>query len=157
MTKTQHKRTAVASMFQNGISRNTKCAERDGFCREGHILSFCWHFVSKNNKNLVAFKGITENWLIYSNRTHSCSTKGIWFWQIFWHVWFRQITRILKRIMKNNFELAFLISVPDMWSLLMCNRKLVWQNTLFYEFHVLLTTCEFFLAQVFRSSLHSLW
>ena len=31
MTKTQHKRTAVASMFQNGISRNTKCAERVGF------------------------------------------------------------------------------------------------------------------------------
>ena len=38
MTKTRHKRTAVASMFQNGISRNTKCAERDGFCRVDHIL-----------------------------------------------------------------------------------------------------------------------
>ena len=38
MTKTQHKKTAVASMFQNGISVNTKCAERDGFCRVGHIL-----------------------------------------------------------------------------------------------------------------------
>ena len=38
MTKTRHKRTAVASMFQNGISRNTKCAKRDGFHREGHIL-----------------------------------------------------------------------------------------------------------------------
>ena len=37
MTKTRHKRTAVASMFQSGISRNTKCAERDGFRREGHI------------------------------------------------------------------------------------------------------------------------
>ena len=24
-------------MFQNGISRNTKCAERDGFRRAGHI------------------------------------------------------------------------------------------------------------------------
>ena len=36
MTKTWHKRTAVASMFQNGISRNTKCAERDSFYREGH-------------------------------------------------------------------------------------------------------------------------
>ena len=31
-------RTAVASVFQNGISRNTKCAERDGYCRAGHIL-----------------------------------------------------------------------------------------------------------------------
>ena len=39
MTKTRHKRTAVASMFQNGISQNTKCAERDGFRREGHILN----------------------------------------------------------------------------------------------------------------------
>ena len=37
MTKTQHKGTAVASMIQNGISRNTKCAERDGFHRVGHI------------------------------------------------------------------------------------------------------------------------
>ena len=37
MTKTLHKRTAVASMFQNGISQNTRCAERDGFRREGHI------------------------------------------------------------------------------------------------------------------------
>ena len=35
MTKTQRKRTAVVSMFQNGLSRNTKCAKRDGFRREG--------------------------------------------------------------------------------------------------------------------------
>ena len=40
MTKTRHKRTAVASMFQNGISRNTKCAEKDGFRRAGHIYLF---------------------------------------------------------------------------------------------------------------------
>ena len=40
MTKTRHKRTAVASMFQNGISRNTKCAERDSFRRAGHICSY---------------------------------------------------------------------------------------------------------------------
>ena len=39
MTKTQHKRTAVASMLQNGISQNTKCAERASFRREGHIYS----------------------------------------------------------------------------------------------------------------------
>ena len=31
MTKTQHRKTAVALMFQNGISWNTKCADRDGF------------------------------------------------------------------------------------------------------------------------------
>ena len=31
MTKSQHKRTAVASMFQNGISQNTKCAIRTVF------------------------------------------------------------------------------------------------------------------------------
>ena len=38
MTKTRHKRTVVASMFQNDISQNNKCAERDGFRRDGHIL-----------------------------------------------------------------------------------------------------------------------
>ena len=40
MAKTQHKRTAVASIFQNDISQNTKCAERDGFCRGGYILVY---------------------------------------------------------------------------------------------------------------------
>ena len=39
MTKTRHKRNAVASIFQNGISLNTICAKRDGFRRKGHILS----------------------------------------------------------------------------------------------------------------------
>ena len=37
MTKTRHKRTVVASVFQNGISRNIKCAIRDGFHRNSHI------------------------------------------------------------------------------------------------------------------------
>ena len=37
MTKTQHKRTEVVSMVQNGISRNTKYAKRDSCRREGHI------------------------------------------------------------------------------------------------------------------------
>ena len=37
MTKTRHRKTAVASMFQNGISQNTKYAERDVFRRAGHI------------------------------------------------------------------------------------------------------------------------
>ena len=50
MTKTQHKRTAVTSMFQNGISQNTKSAERDGFCRLGHyLLELC--FSSENCKH----------------------------------------------------------------------------------------------------------
>ena len=39
MTKTQHKKTEVASMFQNGISWNTKFAIRDGFHRDSRILS----------------------------------------------------------------------------------------------------------------------
>ena len=39
MTKTWHRRTVVASMFQNGISQNTECAKRDGFRGAGHILS----------------------------------------------------------------------------------------------------------------------
>ena len=34
MTKTQHKRTAVASMFQNGISQYTKCAKRTIFAEK---------------------------------------------------------------------------------------------------------------------------
>ena len=53
MTKSQHKRTAAASMFQNGISRNTKCAVRDGFRRDSHICDLCVflhaHGVRTNN------------------------------------------------------------------------------------------------------------
>ena len=45
MTRTRHKRTAVALMFQNGISQNTKCAERDGFHREGHIYNLKADFI----------------------------------------------------------------------------------------------------------------
>ena len=40
MTKSQHKGTTAASMFQNGISRNTKCAVRDGFRRDSHICDW---------------------------------------------------------------------------------------------------------------------
>ena len=39
ITKTQHKRTPVASMCQNDISQNTICAVRDGFHkRQSHIM-----------------------------------------------------------------------------------------------------------------------
>ena len=37
MTKIQHKRTAVALMFHNDISQNTKCAERDSCHKDTHI------------------------------------------------------------------------------------------------------------------------
>ena len=30
----------MASMFQNGISQNTKCAIRDGFRRDSHIYEY---------------------------------------------------------------------------------------------------------------------
>ena len=43
MTKTQHKRTAAASMFQMGISRNTKYAVRDGFRKDSHIVIPLYH------------------------------------------------------------------------------------------------------------------
>ena len=36
----------MASMFQNGNSRNTKCAERDGFCRAGHIYGYSVPFMT---------------------------------------------------------------------------------------------------------------
>ena len=45
MTKSQHKRTAAASMFQNGISRNTKCAIRDGFRRDSHKCNLFCNYV----------------------------------------------------------------------------------------------------------------
>ena len=38
-------------MFQNGISQNTKCAERDGFRREGHI---CCSVLKQNLASYVA-------------------------------------------------------------------------------------------------------
>ena len=44
MTKSQHKRTTVASMFKIGISQNTKCAVRDGFCKNSHI---CYNHMCK--------------------------------------------------------------------------------------------------------------
>ena len=37
MAKVQHNRTTAAWMFQIGFSRNTKCANKDGFHRDSHI------------------------------------------------------------------------------------------------------------------------
>ena len=48
--------TAVASMFQNGISRNTKCVERDCFRREGHIYSYSWYVGRHKKIGLCAYK-----------------------------------------------------------------------------------------------------
>ena len=48
------------------------------------ILPLCWHYVSRNQQKPVAFKGITENWLIYPNGTLKYSTKDIWFQLIYW-------------------------------------------------------------------------
>ena len=39
MAKMWHKGTIVVSMFQNGISQNTKCAVKDGFHGDSHICS----------------------------------------------------------------------------------------------------------------------
>ena len=51
MIKTQHKITAVAAMFQNGISRNTKCAVRDGFHRADH--KYCLMFPNQTSYSTV--------------------------------------------------------------------------------------------------------
>ena len=45
MIKSQHKRTAAASMFQNGISRNIKCAVKDGFHRDSHIYKYIYIYI----------------------------------------------------------------------------------------------------------------
>ena len=63
MTKSQHKRTAVASMFQNGISRNTKCAIKDGFCRDSHI-SYWSHVYNFTHTFLMDHIGVTHPYYI---------------------------------------------------------------------------------------------
>ena len=61
MIKTQHKRTAVASMFQNGISQNTKCAKRDSFRRAGHKYSIPTCIKSKaNDKKTNSYEMLFE-------------------------------------------------------------------------------------------------
>ena len=57
MIKKQHKRTAVASLFQNGISQNAKCAKRDGFCRAGHKYR-CMHPWPVHMTKLVVYKAL---------------------------------------------------------------------------------------------------
>ena len=75
MTKTQHKTTTVASMFQNGISQNTKYAVRDGFHRDSHIfglnsVSFYIHQTNEASAgNLEEVKksgGLAHVWMICS-------------------------------------------------------------------------------------------
>ena len=46
----QHRRTTAASMFQNGISRNTKCDIMVGFPKSSHILESSQQHVTTNRK-----------------------------------------------------------------------------------------------------------
>ena len=69
MIKTQHKRTAVASMFQNGISQNTKCAEKDGFHRAGHILLLIAHSCLSITQASSSFKRLGMRKFTYATPT----------------------------------------------------------------------------------------
>ena len=40
MAKVQHNKATAASILQIGFSRNTKCVNKDGFCRDSHIYNF---------------------------------------------------------------------------------------------------------------------
>ena len=71
MTKSQHKRTAVASMFQNGVSWNTKCADRDGFRRDSHI-----YIVMIQYNNNIKHKRTFNNSIAETLRT-ICSFKRL--------------------------------------------------------------------------------
>ena len=46
-----HKWITVASIFQIGISRNTKCALKDGFCKSSHI--YCFNYLQFRNFTAV--------------------------------------------------------------------------------------------------------
>ena len=66
-------------MFQNGISRNTKCAERDGFHREGH--KFCFdgdvlYMWVTTDPQLSSYEVTKSNVFIFANITSlNVSTK----------------------------------------------------------------------------------
>ena len=69
MTKSQHKRTAVASMFQNGISRNTKCAVKDSFRRDSHI---CGIILSNRTYRSLAIYTVASQFTSYIKHIVSC-------------------------------------------------------------------------------------
>ena len=73
MTKTQYKRTAVASMFQNRISQNTKCAERNSFCRKGHICD--WILETDQIVTLGLFHFLAQLIAILIQPIHSAITR----------------------------------------------------------------------------------
>ena len=54
----QHRRTTAASMFQNGISRNTKCDIMVGFPKSSHILYSYMYILLEINKNLKFKRGV---------------------------------------------------------------------------------------------------
>ena len=58
MTKIQHKKTAVALMFQNGISQKSKCAKRDSFHRDTHIRT-----VIMQAKCIVSYRIMPLNYI----------------------------------------------------------------------------------------------
>ena len=57
MATVQHNKTTAVSMPQIGISRNTKCANKDGFRRDSHIRNKKLH-VCQTVIVSVPFKGM---------------------------------------------------------------------------------------------------
>ena len=52
-----HRRTTDASMFQNGISQNTKCDNLVGFPKSGHICNI----IKLCNYNALLFAKVKSN------------------------------------------------------------------------------------------------
>ena len=73
-------------MFQNGISRNTKCAVKDGFRRDSHIRMYHALLFCGSNKNLYVI-------VVQASFVHtSWDRKSLGLWQLL------RLVKISKRV-----------------------------------------------------------
>ena len=75
----------MASMFQSGISQSTKCAVRDGFCRDSHILctyvmlAMFYHDMSGITKSvLLSYSHVYNRNALINIMLHYASPRRCW-------------------------------------------------------------------------------
>ena len=63
MAIAQHRGTTAASMFQNGISRNTKCDNLVGFCKSSHKYGVQKPWVSQKTEMRAGLENKNEKYI----------------------------------------------------------------------------------------------
>ena len=101
----------MASIFQNGISRNTKCAVKDGFCSDSHIwanhyMIIQWVWPTYGHSWIIRIKGAVHP---------QCSASSGGLPHLYWY-----ILILLSRLFQKPLHCIYMVHI---WSCMHTQHK----------------------------------